>query len=72
MAWAGGAAAVAAVVAASRHCSYCGNQLDAFARYCNECGHEIPRPSRLIVVLVAALFAITVIITLFTILFIFV
>ena len=49
---------LAATAVASRQCSYCGKQLDAFARYCNECGHEIPKPSRLIVVLVTALVSI--------------
>ena len=49
---------LAATAVASRQCSYCGNQLDAFARYCNECGHEIPRPSKCGVGLLTALVSI--------------
>ncbi len=44
---------------ARRRCPYCGNHLEIFTRYCNECGHEVPRPSKRAIYLLATLVAIT-------------
>lgn len=64
------AAAAAAAAKRRKRCRYCGNHLSLFARFCNECGHEVPKPSKPAVLLLATLVVITTLSVFITMLFI--